>query len=104
MSIWEEILIALYLPLLLFVPIYALFIWQFYHPKKAIAKGQVTLLRGYDQTKPKRAIELRRWRHNPKDEADITGEEIKQARVSAAAGIIFLTIIIIFTVLIANYQ
>ena len=29
------------LPLLLFVSIYVLFIWQFYNPKNAILKGQV---------------------------------------------------------------
>ncbi|WP_424415754.1 hypothetical protein [Paenisporosarcina sp.] len=79
---------------MLFIPLYIIFIWQFFNPKKAIVSGHVNLLRIYYQ--PKAAIERRR-RHNSIDGVDVTEKEIKQAKVSAVAGVIFVTLIIIIS-------
>ena len=87
---------------LLFSPLYIVFVWQFFNAKKAISRGQATLLWRYSGSEP--PIALRKWRHNPKDAADVTEEEIKQAKVSAAAGIIILTVMIIVIILIATYK
>jgi len=86
---WEGIEIVVYL---LFIPLCIMFIWQFLNPKKAIVSGHVNLLRIYYQ--PKAAIERRR-RHNSIDGVDVTEKEIKQAKVSAVADVIFVTFIII---------
>jgi len=86
-----------YLPLLLFVPIYAMFIWQFYNPKKAILRRQVHfLLRCYQ---PEGAIKRQR-RHNSEESIDVTEKEIKQVKVSSIVGVILLSIIIIVYILI----
>jgi len=69
-----------------------MFIWQYFNPKKAILNGHVNLLRIYYQ--PKAAIE-RRSRYNSKEGVDVTEKEINQAKVSAVAGIIFVTLVII---------
>jgi len=87
----EGIEIVVYL---LLIPLYIIFIWQFLNPKKAILSGHVNMLRIYYQ--PKAAIEKQR-RHNSKEGVDVTEKEIKQAKVSAVAGIIFVTLIIIIS-------
>jgi len=87
----EGIEIVVYL---LFIPLYVMFIWQYFNPKKAILGGHVNLLRIYYQ--PKAAIE-RRSRHNSIEGIDVTEKEIKQAKVSAVAGVIFVTLIIIIS-------
>lgn len=87
----EEIEIVVYL---LFIPLYVVFIWQFFNPKKAILNGHVNLLRIYYQ--PRAAIERRR-QHNSREGVDVSENEIKQAKVSAVAGVIFVTLIIIIS-------
>ena len=73
-----------------------MFIWQYFNPKKAILNGHVNLLRIYYQ--PKAAIERRsRSRYNSKEGVDVTEKEINQAKVSAVAGIIFVTLVIIIS-------
>lgn len=84
----EGIEIVVYL---LFIPLYVVFIWQFFNPKKAILRGHVNLLRIYYQ--PKAEIE-RRSRHISREGIDISEKEIKQAKVSAVAGIVFVTLVI----------
>ena len=91
MQNWEGIEIVVYI---LFIPLYVIFIWQFFNPKKAILSGHVNFLRIYYQ--PNAAIERRR-RHNSKEGVEVTEKEIKQAKVSAVAGVIFVTIIIIIS-------
>ena len=95
---WEEIkMVTPDLTLLLFVPIYVMFIWQFYNPKKAILRGQVFFLLRYYQ--PKDAFE-RQGLHNSKEGIDVTEKEIKQVKVSSVVGVILLSIMIIFIILI----
>lgn len=71
-----------------------MFIWQFFNPKKAILRGHVNLLRIYYQ--PKAEIERQR-RQNSKEGVDISEKEIKQAKISAVAGIVFVTLVIIIS-------
>jgi len=78
---------------LLFSPLYIVFIWQFFNAKKAISRGQVTLLWRYSGPEP--PIALRKWRHKPKDALDVTENEIKQAKISALIGIILVTMIVL---------
>ena len=87
----EGIEIVVYL---LLIPLYIFFIWLFLKPKKAKLSGHVNLLRIYYQ--PKAAIE-RRSRHKSIEGIDVTEKEIKEAKVSAVAGVIFVTLIIIIS-------
>ena len=87
----EGIEIVVYL---LVIPLYVVFIWQFFNPKKAILRGHVNLLRIYYQ--PKAEIE-RRSPHISREGVDISEKEVKQAKVSAVAGIVFVTLVIIIS-------
>lgn len=80
--------------IMLFSPLYIVFIWQFFNAKKAIARGQATLLWRYSGYKL--PIALRKWQHNPVDEADVTELEISQVKNSALVGIVTVTAIVVF--------
>lgn len=87
----EGIEIVVYL---LFIPLYVVFIWQFFNPKKALLRGHVNLLRIYYY--PKAEIK-RRSRHNSREGVDVSENEITQAKVSAIAGVLFVTLVIIIS-------
>lgn len=73
----------------MFSPLYAMFIWQFFKPEKAILNGQVTLFRYF---KDKSAIEGQKRKNFNRD---LTEKEIVQTKISSVIGVVFLTIFLL---------
>ncbi|KOO51622.1 hypothetical protein [Viridibacillus arvi] len=84
--------------ILIFSPIYVIFIWQFFKPKEALLNGRATLFWGFKYT-----IEKQK-RKNFKEGEDVTEKEIFQTKASSVLAIMFLTIILIIEYLVIEYK